>query len=95
MKGVLDILDDEMLKAFSFPCGHILVMTVCECIWRSSIDIIWPFLPLYVLELGGSYETISLIMTVGNLANMILSEALMVVGILFILLVDEPEKAEL
>jgi len=34
-------------------------------------------------------------MAVGNLASMILSGALMGVGMLFILLADEPEKAKL
>lgn len=59
-------------EIFSFMKGNVLVMTVCECVWRASIDIIWPFLPLYVLHLGGSYETIGLIMAGGNLASMIL-----------------------
>ena len=59
-------------EVFSFMKGNVLVMTVCECVWRASIDIIWPFLPLYVLHLGGSYETIGLIMAGGNLASMIL-----------------------
>jgi len=59
-------------EVFSFMKGNVLVMTVCECVWRASIDIIWPFLPLYVLHLGGSYETIGVIMAVGNLASMIL-----------------------
>jgi len=56
---------------FGFLRGNVLVMTVCECVWRSSIDIIWPFLSLYVLDLGGSYETIGLIMALGNLASLI------------------------
>ena len=29
-----------MAKRFSFMRGNILVMTVCECVWRSTIDII-------------------------------------------------------
>ncbi len=56
---------------FSFMRGNVLVLTICECVWRSTIDIIWPFLSLYVLDLGGSYETIGFIMAVGNLASMI------------------------
>jgi len=39
---------------------------------RSTIDIIWPFLSLYVLELGGSYQTIGLIMSGASLGSMIL-----------------------
>jgi DHA1 family multidrug resistance protein B-like MFS transporter len=59
-------------EIFGFMKGNVLVMTVCECVWRTTIDIIWPFLPLYVLHLGGSYETIGLIMAAGNLASMLL-----------------------
>ena len=47
-------------------------MTICECVWRSTIDIIWPFLPLYVIHLGGNYETIGIIMSIGNAASLIL-----------------------
>ncbi len=61
-----------MAKWLDFMRGNVLVMTVCECVWRSTIDIIWPFLSLYVLDLGGSYETIGLIMAVGNLASLVL-----------------------
>jgi MFS family permease len=61
-----------LAKWLDFMRGNVLVMTVCECVWRSTIDIIWPFLSLYVLELGGSYETIGLIMAVGNLASLVL-----------------------
>ncbi len=60
-----------MAKWFGFMRGNVLVMTACECVWRSTIDIIWPFLSLYVLDLGGSYETIGLIMAVGNLASLV------------------------
>jgi MFS family permease len=60
-----------LARWFGFLRGNVLVMTVCECVWRSSIDIIWPFLSLYVLDLGGSYATIGLIMALGNLASLI------------------------
>jgi DHA1 family multidrug resistance protein B-like MFS transporter len=60
-----------LAKWYSFMRGNILVMTVCECVWRSTIDIIWPFLSLYVLSLGGSYQTVGQIMAIGNLAAMI------------------------
>ncbi len=61
-----------MPRWFGFLRGNVLVMTVCECIWRSSVDIIWPFLSLYVLELGGSYETIGLIMSGASFGSMLL-----------------------
>jgi len=63
----------ERLKdSLSFMRGNVLVMTVCECVWRASIDIIWPFLSMYVLSLGGSYETIGFVMAVGSAASLIL-----------------------
>jgi MFS family permease len=52
--------------------GNALVMTVCECIWRSTVDIVVPFVSLYVLELGGSYQTIGLVMSLASLASMLL-----------------------
>lgn len=61
-----------MSRWLGFLRGNVRVMTICECVWRSSVDIIWPFLSLYVLELGGSYETIGLIMSGASLGSMIL-----------------------
>jgi DHA1 family multidrug resistance protein B-like MFS transporter len=57
---------------FSFMRGNILVMTVCDSLWRISTDIMWPFMSLYVLDLGGRYETIGQVMAIGNIASMIL-----------------------
>lgn len=48
------------------------MLTVCSSLWRISIDIIWPYLSIYVMELGGEYETIGQVMAVGNLASMLL-----------------------
>ncbi|MCW4049241.1 MAG: MFS transporter [Candidatus Bathyarchaeota archaeon] len=61
-----------MKQIFGFMKGNVLVMTICECVWRTTIDIIWPFLSLYVLFLGGSYEAIGIIMATGNFASLIL-----------------------
>ena len=58
-------------KTFSFLKGNILVMTVCECLFRVSIDVVWPFLSLYVLFLGGSYETVGIVMSVGSIASIV------------------------
>ena len=52
--------------------GNVLVLTVCSSLWRISIDIIWPYLSLYVIELGGEYETIGQVMALGNVASMML-----------------------
>ncbi|UCD45616.1 MAG: MFS transporter [Candidatus Bathyarchaeota archaeon] len=61
-----------MLESFRFMRGNILVMTVCDSLWRISSDIMWPYLSLYVLHLGGRYETIGQVMAVGSIASMIL-----------------------
>ena len=61
-----------MPKLPEYLRGNALVMTVCECIWRSTVDIVVPFVSLYVLELGGSYQTIGLIMSLASLASMLL-----------------------
>jgi len=52
--------------------GNVLVLTTCSTLWRISIDVIWPFLALYIIALGGDYETVGLVMAVGNLASLIL-----------------------
>ena len=60
------------MKLPEFLKGNALVMTVCECIWRSTVDIVVPFVSFYVLELGGNYQTIGFIMSGASLASMIL-----------------------
>jgi MFS family permease len=60
------------MKLPEFLKGNALVMTVCECIWRSTVDIVVPFVSLYVLELGGNYQTIGFIISGASLASMIL-----------------------
>src|SRR4030042_5004539 len=52
--------------------GNVLTLTICSILWRVSIDIIWPFLALYIMALGGEYETIGQVMAIGNLASLIL-----------------------
>jgi MFS family permease len=58
--------------SLSFMKGNVLTLTVCSILWRISIDIIWPFLALYIMALGGEYETIGQVMAIGNLASLIL-----------------------
>jgi MFS family permease len=52
--------------------GNVLVLTVCSTMWRISVDIVWSYLSLYIIALGGEYETIGLVMAVGNIASMLL-----------------------
>jgi MFS family permease len=56
----------------SFFRGNILVLTICNILWRLSQDVIWPFIGLYILALGGEYETVGLVMAIGNLASALL-----------------------
>jgi MFS family permease len=63
---------DKMAGSLSFMKGNVLVLTICSILWRISIDIIWPFLALYIMALGGEYETIGQVMAIGNLASLIL-----------------------
>jgi len=52
--------------------GNVLVLTVCSTLWRMSVDIVWGYLALYIIALGGEYETIGQVMAVGNVASMLL-----------------------
>lgn len=63
---------ERTARALSFMRGNVLVLTTCSTLWRISIDVIWPFLALYIIALGGDYETVGLVMAVGNLASLIL-----------------------
>ncbi|MCW4011584.1 MAG: MFS transporter [Candidatus Bathyarchaeota archaeon] len=52
--------------------GNILVLTVCSSLWRVSVDIVWAYIGLYVMELGGVYSTVGLVTALGNFASMLL-----------------------
>jgi MFS family permease len=52
--------------------GNVLVLTVCSTMWRMSVDMVWQYLALYIIFLGGEYETIGQVMAVGNVASMLL-----------------------
>jgi len=58
--------------SLSFMKGNVLTLTICSILWRVSIDIIWPFLALYIMALGGEYETVGQVMAIGNLASLLL-----------------------
>ena len=52
--------------------GNVLILTVCSTMWRMSVDIVWGYLSIYIIALGGEYETIGQVMAVGNVASMLL-----------------------
>ncbi len=52
--------------------GNILVLTVSRVIWSMSNSIVYPYLSLYILELGGSTPVIGLVNALGGLAGLFL-----------------------
>ena len=52
--------------------GNILVLTVSRVIWSVSGSIVYPYLSLYILELGGSKPQIGLVNAIAGLAGMFL-----------------------
>jgi len=51
--------------------GNILVLTVSRIIWSMSSSIVWPFVSLYIIELGGDTPTIGKITALANVAGML------------------------
>jgi MFS family permease len=60
------------LRLPEFLKGNPMVLIVCECVWRSTVDIVIPFVSLYVLELSGNYQTIGFITSIASLASILL-----------------------
>jgi MFS family permease len=52
--------------------GNILVLTVSRVIWSVSGSIVYPYMSLYILELGGSKPQIGLVNAVAGIAGMFL-----------------------
>jgi len=51
--------------------GNILVLTVSRILWSMSSSIVWPFVSLYIIELGGNAPTIGKITALANVAGML------------------------
>ena len=51
--------------------GNILVLTVSRILWSMSSSIVWPFVSLYIIELGGNAPTIGKITAMANVAGML------------------------
>lgn len=52
--------------------GNILILTISRCIWQFSTSIPRPFLPLYIIALGGTAREIGLITSLAALAGLFL-----------------------
>ena len=51
--------------------GNILVLTVSRIIWSLSSSIVWPYVSLYIMELGGDPPIIGKITALANVAGML------------------------
>jgi hypothetical protein len=54
--------------------GNVLVLTVSRVIWSVSGSIVYPYLSLYFLELGGTKPQIGLVNALAGLVGMFLSQ---------------------
>lgn len=63
--GGTDLTLRELMK------GNILVLTISRIVWSMSSSIVWPYVALYVIALGGQYETIGKINALAGLAGML------------------------
>jgi len=64
------VLENGSLR--SLMKGNILVLTVSRIIWSMSMSIVFPYLSLYILELGGSKPIVGMVNALGGLAGMFL-----------------------
>jgi MFS family permease len=60
-----DLTLKELMK------GNILVLTVSRIVWSMSSSIVWPYVSLFIIELGGEYETIGKISALAGMAGML------------------------
>lgn len=52
--------------------GNLLILVVSSVIWQFSTNIPGPYLPLYIISLGGSPPDVGLVSALGSLAGLIL-----------------------
>lgn len=52
--------------------GNVLILTLSRMLWSVSVSIVFPYMSLYILELGGSKPIIGLVNAVGSLASILL-----------------------
>lgn len=71
IKSALGRFREKILDMFAFVKGNIRILLICYMIWSFSMFMVMPFFPLYVLELGGTPETIGAINALGAFAGLI------------------------
>jgi len=52
--------------------GNVLVLTVSRLIWSMSMSIVFPFLSLYIIDLGGTKPIVGMVNALGSVASMVL-----------------------
>jgi MFS family permease len=52
--------------------GNVLVLTVSRVIWSMSMSIVFPFLSLYIIDLGGTKPLVGMVNALGSVAGMLL-----------------------
>jgi DHA1 family multidrug resistance protein-like MFS transporter len=52
--------------------GNVLVLTVSRLIWSMSMSIVFPFLSLYIIDLGGTKPIVGMVNALGSVAGMVL-----------------------
>ncbi len=70
MKGPEGALGNGSIR--SLMKGNVLVLTVSRVIWSVSMSIVFPFLSLYIIELGGTKPIVGMVNALGSVAGMVL-----------------------
>ncbi len=70
MKGPEGALENGSIR--SLMKGNVLVLTVSRVIWSVSMSIVFPFLSLYIIELGGTKPIVGMVNALGSVAGMLL-----------------------
>jgi MFS family permease len=52
--------------------GNVLILTISRVIWSVSMSIVFPFLSLYIIDLGGTKPLVGMVNALGSVASMLL-----------------------
>ena len=52
--------------------GNLLILLICRCIWQFSAAIPRPYLPLYIVELGGNAGTVGQVYALSSMGGIFL-----------------------
>ena len=57
----------RLARTFSFVRGNILVLTISGSLGMFSRNMVFPYVPLYILSLGGSPQEVGIVYALGPL----------------------------